>query len=158
RTLAETRATHPPVDPDLDSSLRFHVAHSAQREVEVLHDQLLACFSSDPSLRPRDVIVMVPDVNAYAPHIQAVFGQFTPGDPRFIPFTLADQGVRGKEPLVIALEHLLRLPESRLSVSEILDLLDVAAVRARFGIVEEDMPTLRRWLEGAGVRWGLDAA
>ncbi len=158
RTLAETRATHPPVDPDLDSSLRFHVAHSAQREVEVLHDQLLACFSSDPSLRPRDVIVMVPDVNAYAPHIQAVFGQFTPGDPRFIPFTLADQGVRGKEPLVIALEHLLRLPESRLTVSEILDLLDVAAVRARFGIVEEDMPTLRRWLEGAGVRWGLDAA
>lgn len=56
---------------------------------------------------------------------------------------------------MIALEHLLRLPESRLSVSEILDLLDVAAVRARFGIVEEDMPTLRRWLEGAGVRWGL---
>ncbi|MDF3932192.1 exodeoxyribonuclease V subunit gamma [Pseudomonas citronellolis] len=158
RTLAETRATHPPVDPDLDSSLRFHVAHSAQREVEVLHDQLLACFSSDPSLRPRDVIVMVPDVNAYAPHIQAVFGQFIPGDARFIPFTLADQGVRGKEPLVIALEHLLRLPESRLSVSEILDLLDVAAVRARFGIAEEDMPTLRRWLEGAGVRWGLDAA
>lgn len=158
RTLAETRATHPPVDPDLDSSLRFHVAHSAQREVEVLHDQLLACFSSDPSLRPRDVIVMVPDVNAYSPHIQAVFGQFTPGDARFIPFTLADQGVRGKEPLVIALEHLLRLPESRLSVSEILDLLDVAAVRARFGIAEEDMPTLRRWLEGAGVRWGLDAA
>ncbi|MFV3372393.1 exodeoxyribonuclease V subunit gamma [Pseudomonas sp. NY15435] len=158
RTLAETRATHPPVDPDLDRSLRFHVAHSAQREVEVLHDQLLACFSSDPSLRPRDVIVMVPDVNAYAPHIQAVFGQSTPGDARFIPFTLADQGVRGKEPLVIALEHLLRLPESRLSVSEILDLLDVAAVRARFGIAEEDMPMLRRWLEGAGVRWGLDAA
>lgn len=157
RTLAESRSTWPPVQPEHDQSLRFHVAHSAQREVEVLHDQLLARFSADPSLRPRDVIVMVPDINAYAPHIQAVFGRFASDDPRFIPFTLADQGLRGKEPLVIALEHLLRLPESRFSVSEILDLLDVAALRTRFAIGEEELPTLRRWLEGAGIRWGLDA-
>ncbi|WP_044871327.1 exodeoxyribonuclease V subunit gamma [Pseudomonas sp. LFM046] len=157
RPLAETRETWPPVNPARDRSLRFHVAHSAQREVEVLHDQLLACFSEDPTLRPRDVIVMVPDVNTYAPHIQAVFGQFASEDPRHIPFTLADQGLRGKDPLVIALEHLLQLPDSRFSVSEVLDLLDVVALRARFGIREEELPTLRRWLEGAGIRWGLDA-
>ncbi|ERI50980.1 hypothetical protein N878_24245, partial [Pseudomonas sp. EGD-AK9] len=157
RPLAETRTTWPAFDPARDRSLRFHVAHGAQREVEVLHDQLLACFSEDPTLRPRDVIVMVPDVNTYAPHIQAVFGQFASDDPRHIPFTLADQGLRGKEPLLIALEHLLRLPDSRFSVSEVLDLLDVASLRARFGIAEEELPTLRRWLEGAGIRWGLDA-
>ena len=138
--------------------MRFHIAHSAQREVEILHDQLLASFSEDATLRPRDVIVMVPDVNAYAPHIQAVFGQFASDDPRFIPFTLADQGLRGKEPMIIALEHLLRLPDSRFSVSEILDLLDVAALRQRFAITEDQLPTLRRWLEGAGVRWGLDSS
>ncbi|CAE6932676.1 RecBCD enzyme subunit RecC [Ectopseudomonas oleovorans] len=158
RPLEESRRTWPALRPGEDQSLRFHVAHSAQREVEVLHDQLLDRFSSDPSLRPRDVIVMVPDVNTYAPHIQAVFGQFASDDPRFIPFTLADQGLRGKEPMAIALEHLLRLPESRFSVSEVLDLLDVAALRARFAISEEALPTLRRWLEGAGIRWGLDAA
>lgn len=157
RPLAEARKAWPPVDPAHDSSLRFHVAHSAQREVEVLHDQLLASFSEDPTLRPRDVIVMVPDVNTYAPHIQAVFGQFASDDPRHIPFTLADQGLRGKEPLVIALEHLMQLPDSRFSVSEVLDLLDVAALRMRFGIAEDQLPTLRRWLEGAGIRWGLDA-
>ncbi|WP_435607963.1 exodeoxyribonuclease V subunit gamma [Pseudomonas knackmussii] len=157
RPLAETRKAWPPVDPAHDSSLRFHVAHSAQREVEVLHDQLLASFSEDPTLRPRDVIVMVPDVNTYTPHIQAVFGQFASDDPRYIPFTLADQGLRGKEPLVIALEHLMQLPDSRFSVSEVLDLLDVAALRMRFGIAEDQLPTLRRWLEGAGIRWGLDA-
>lgn len=158
RPLTETRSTWPAVDPARDHSLRFHIAHSAQREVEVLHDQLLASFSEDATLRPRDVIVMVPDVNAYAPHIQAVFGQFASDDPRFIPFTLADQGLRGKEPMIIALEHLLRLPDSRFSVSEILDLLDVAALRQRFAITEDQLPTLRRWLEGAGVRWGLDAS
>lgn len=158
RPLAESCETWPPLDLAHDDSLRFHVVHSAQREVEVLHDQLLASFSADPTLRPRDVIVMVPDVNTYAPHIQAVFGQFARDDSRYIPFTLADQGVRGKAPLVIALEHLLQLPDSRFSVSEVLDLLDVAPLRARFAIDEKQLPTLRRWLEGAGVRWGLDAS
>ncbi len=157
RPLAETRATWAPLDPVADRSLRFHIAHSAQREVEILHDQLLERFSADPTLRPREIIVMVPDVNAYAPHIQAVFGQYAQDDPRFIPFTLADQGQRGCEPLLIAVEHLLKLPEGRLTVGEVLDLLDVPALRARFGIDEGELPTLHRWIEGAGIRWGLDA-
>lgn len=157
RPLAETRALWPAVDPAKDRSVRFHVAHSAQREVEILHDQLLARFSADPGLRPRDVIVMLPDINTYAPHIRAVFGQLGRNDPRYIPFTLTDQGQRGRDPLLIALEHLLKLPDSRFPVSEILDLLDVPALRARFAIKESDLPTLHRWIEGAGVRWGLNA-
>jgi exodeoxyribonuclease V gamma subunit len=157
RPLTETRALWPSVDPLKDRSIRFHIAHSPQREVEILHDQLLARFSADSTLRPRDVIVMVPDVDTYAPHIRAVFGQIARDDSRFIPFTLADQGQRGRDPLLIALEHLLKLPDSRFPVSEILDLLDVPALRARFGIQESDLPTLHRWIEGAGVRWGLNA-
>ncbi len=156
RPLAETRARWPAVKVAQDRSLRFQLAHSAQREVEVLHDQLLDAFDRDPTLRPRDVIVMVPDVNTYAPHVQAVFGQYPADDPRHIPFTLTDQGQRGREPLLIALEHLLGLPDSRLPVSEVLDLLDVPALRGRFGLNETDLPTLRRWIEGAGIRWGLD--
>jgi exodeoxyribonuclease V gamma subunit len=157
RPPKESRDLHPPVKAD-DHSLRFHVAHSAQREVEILHDQLLKAFDDDSRLRPRDVIVMAPDIDAYAPHIEAVFGQFATDDARRIPFTLADRGVRGKAPLVIALEHLLGLPESRFGVGEILDLFDVAAFAARFDLAEHDLPLLKRWLEGAGVRWGLDAA
>lgn len=157
RPLAETRQLWPSVDLAKDRSVRFHVAHSPQREVEILHDQLLARFSADPTLRPRDVIVMVPAIDTYAPHIRAVFGQVQRNDPRYIPFTLTDQGQRGRDPLLIALEHLLKLPDSRFAVSEVLDLLDVPAVRARFAIRESDLPTLHRWIEGAGIRWGLDA-
>jgi exodeoxyribonuclease V gamma subunit len=157
RPLSETRELWPAVDIKVDRSIRFHVAHSAQREVEVLHDQLLARFSNDAQLRPRDIIVMVPDIDSYAPHIRAVFGQLDRDDKRFIPFTLADQGQRGRDPLLIAVEHLLKIPDSRFPVSEILDLLDVPALRARFGIDERDLPTLHRWIEGAGVRWGLNA-
>ncbi|MFA5678938.1 MAG: exodeoxyribonuclease V subunit gamma [Pseudomonas sp.] len=156
RPLAESRALWPAVTPETDTSLRFHLAHSAQREVEILHDRLLDAFDRDPTLKPRDVIVMVPDVNTYAPNVQAVFGQYAKDDPRHIPFTLTDQGQRGQQPLLIALEHLLGLPDSRLPVSEVLDLLDVPALRARFALSEADLPTLRRWIEGAGIRWGLD--
>jgi len=156
RPLSETREHWPALDAAQDHSLRFHIAHSPQREVEILHDQLLDAFASDPMLKPRDIIVMVPDVNTYAPHIQAVFGQYSADDPRAIPYTLADQGQRGQEPLLIALEHLLRLPDSRLPVSEVFDLLDVPALRNRFELDELELPTLHRWIEGAGVRWGLD--
>jgi exodeoxyribonuclease V gamma subunit len=157
RPLAESRATWPAVDPARDRSLRFQVAHSALREVEILHDQLLAAFSEDPTLRPRDILVMVPDVEQYAAAVQAVFGRLDPDDPRHIPFTLSDQASRHRLPLLIALESLLRLPELRLSVSDLLDLLEVPAVRARFAVPESGLPTLRRWIEGAGIRWGLDA-
>ncbi|MEO7053141.1 MAG: exodeoxyribonuclease V subunit gamma [Rhodanobacter sp.] len=145
---------------DGDASLRFHVVHSPQREVEVLHDELLALFEQSARdgqpLAPRDVMVMVPDIQTYAPHVQAVFGRLPASDPRHLPYSVADQSTRASAPLLVALAHLLALPESRFSVSDVLDLLEVPALRTRFGLTVDDLPTLRRWIEGAGIRWGLD--
>ena len=157
RPLADTQAAWPAVNLQNDDSLRFHITHSAQREVEVLHDQLLACFNADPSLKPRDIIVMLPDIDSYAPHIQAVFAQHARDDLRQIPFTLSDQGESSTEPLLIAVQDLLRLPESRLTVTDIMSFLDVPALRQRFSIEETHLPVLQHWLSGAGVRWGLNA-
>jgi exodeoxyribonuclease V gamma subunit len=157
--LPEDPADRPVIAPD--GSIVFHIAHCRQRETEILHDQLLALFADSRArgekLVPRDVIVMVPDIDAYAPHIRAVFGQIPHDDPRYIPYSLADQRERGQNPLMIALEWLLSLPESRCAVSDLLDLLDVPAVRERFRLEETDLPLLHRWIEGAGIRWGLHA-
>jgi exodeoxyribonuclease V gamma subunit len=144
-----------------DRSIVFHSAHSAQREVEVLHDQLLALLARPPesgeaALTPRDIVVMVPDIEPFAPAIRAVFGQYGRHDPRHIPFEIADLRQRGRQPILIALEWLLRQPQ-RASVSELRDLLDVPALAARFGLDAADLPLLTQWLAGAGVRWGLDA-
>ncbi|MCS3423183.1 exodeoxyribonuclease V gamma subunit [Rahnella sp. BIGb0603] len=157
RPLAETQEKWPEIDTLKDESLRFSITHSAQREVEVLHDRLLAALAADPTLKARDIIVMVPDINGYAPHIQAVFGLMERSDPRYIPFTVADQGPRQNNPLLGALESLLTLPQSRFAVSDLLDLLDVPSVRQRFGIGEEQLPLLHRWISAANVRWGLHA-
>ena len=155
-----------PVDPSLRKplpdtrSLHFHVAHSPQREVELLHDQLLALFEQAARegrpLSPRDVMVMVPDISTYAPHVQAVFGRMAADDPRYLPYSVADQSGRGTSPLLTALERLLNLTESRFTASDVLDLLDVPSLRRRFGIGEDDLPTLRRWIAESGIRWGLD--
>ncbi|MDF1629449.1 MAG: exodeoxyribonuclease V subunit gamma [Alcanivoracaceae bacterium] len=144
---------------ELDQSIQFHCSHSPQREVEILHDQLLAAFaasveSSEP-LRPRDIIVMVPDIETYAPHIDAVFG--TAPDAQKIPYTISDRSQRHRMPFAIALEALLNLPRCRFTVSDLLDLLDVAPLRQRFAIAEADLPTLRRWVHESGIRWGLHA-
>ena len=140
-----------------DGSLRFRIGHSAQREVEILQDELLDRFSADPELQPRDVIVMVPDIEAYAPHIDAVFGRLDPGDARYLPYTLSDRSAGAASPLAQAIESLLHLPQWRFTATDILDLLDVPAVRERFGIDESDLPQLARWIDQARIRWGLNS-
>jgi exodeoxyribonuclease V gamma subunit len=139
-----------------DGSLCFVTSHSAQRELEVLHDHLLARFDAEASLLPREVMVMVPDMATFAPHIHAVFGRFRPGESRFVPFSVADTTQR-QSPLVLALEQLLKLPSARVSLADCLSLLEVAAVRQRFGLDEAGVQQLQSWLTAAGVRWGLDA-
>jgi exodeoxyribonuclease V gamma subunit len=144
-----------------DRSIIFHSAHSAQREVEVLHDQLLSLLAEapvpgEPALTPRDIVVMVPDIEPFAPAIRAVFGQYGRFDARHIPFEIADLRQRGLQPVLLALEWLLRQPQ-RASTSELRDLLEVPALAACFGVDAADQPLLARWLAGAGVRWGLDA-
>ena len=52
----------------------MHACHGRQRQVEVLREVLLGLLEDDPTLEPRDIIVMCPDIEAYAPLISASFG------------------------------------------------------------------------------------
>jgi exodeoxyribonuclease V gamma subunit len=141
-----------------DASVTFSVAHSPVRELEVLHDQLLQWFHTSPEpLSPRDVVVMVPDIELMAPAIRAVFGQYKRSDARFIPYDIADLGAQAISPLIHAVEWLLALPQQRSRMSELVELLEVPALAARFGLKEENLPTLTRWMAGSGIRWGLSA-
>ncbi len=145
-----------PLSPS-DRSIVLASTHSAQRELEVLHDALLAWFDADAELQARDVMVMVPDMESFAPHIHAVFGRFARGLPRHIPYSVADTTAR-QSPMVQALEQLLQLPESHISLLDWLSLFEVSAVRHRFGLTPADITQLQEWLSSAGVRWGLDAS
>lgn len=138
-----------------DRSLRVHACHSPMREVEVLHDQLLAMFDADPTLKPRDVIVMVSDINAYSPAIQAVFGN-APGE-RFIPYSISDRSTDQESPILTAFMQLVNLPQSRCLASELLELLETPAMMKRFALNENEFEQAKVWIEQVGIRWGLDA-
>ena len=146
-----------PAEVPRDPSIQFVRAHSAQREVEVLHDRLLGWLDADPTLKARDIMVMVPDMADFVSHIQAVFGRFPKRHLRHLPFSVADTSPR-ELPLVQALDRLLHLPESRVSFADWLALFEVAALRRRFSLSEADVAALRGWLDEAAVRWGLDGA
>lgn len=147
-----------------DRSLELHIAHSPLREVEILHDQLLARFAADGQLTPDQVVVLTPDIERYAPYIEAIFSAKT-GAPRegvgrsstpYIPFSLADRSLRAEIPLIEAFLNLLALPDSRFAAEEILAWLEQPAIATRAGIEAEDLALLRDWLREAGVRWGRD--
>ncbi len=139
-----------------DRSLEVHIAHSPLREVEILHDQLLARFAGNPSLSPDQVVVLTPDIERYAPFIEAVFAP-REGSPR-IPYSLADRSLRAEVPLIEAFLELLMLAQSRFAAEEILAWLEQPAIARRAGIESEDLPLLRDWLREAGVRWGRDGS
>ena len=140
-----------------DDSLRVHSCHGPMREVEVLHDHLLDWFARDPALTPRDVLVMTPDIEAYAPFIQAVFD--SPEDEaQRIPFSLADRGTRQANQVVDVFLKLLNLSATRLEATAVLGILETDVVRNQFSLTESDLDSVREWIRQTNIRWGKDAA
>lgn len=153
--------------PGCAGSVRLAVCRSPRREVEALHDHLLRLFEEIAGLEPRDVVVMTPDVEGYAPLVEAVFGPPAPsgapgeGDggstPR-LPFTLADRPVRKENTTAEALGDFLEAAEGRLDLPAVWDLFELGPVQERFTVAEEARERLRERLAETGVRWGLDGA
>ncbi|MGD8268113.1 MAG: exodeoxyribonuclease V subunit gamma, partial [Desulfobacterales bacterium] len=147
----------PAVDTVPDLSIQVHACHGPMREIEVLHDQLLALLHRHPDLEPRDILVLTPDIELYAPYIQAVFGAQT--DERLhLPFSIADRPLENASPLVEALDRLLDLRASRFTRSEILTLLEFGPLRQQFDITETDLALIADWTDQVHIRWGLDGA
>lgn len=139
----------------VDTSIVAHSCHGPLREVEVLRDQLLFAFDADPNLAPEDVAVMTPDIDEYAPLIDAVFG-LDPEEPGFIPYKIADRRVRVSNPAAEALLRMLELTAGRMKASDVLDLLQLEPVRDKLEIGPEELPALRRLVRDSGIRWGID--
>ncbi|MBN6710302.1 exodeoxyribonuclease V subunit gamma [Haemophilus haemoglobinophilus] len=152
RILDLTPSKHKPLNQvENDRSLTFHSCYSPMREVQALQDYLLHLFNQDKDLTPKDVVVMVADIDKYTPYIQAVFSQ---GE-HYIPYSIADSKLSENDTLVSAFLQLLNLKESLFSAEEVLAFLDLPAIRQRFNISLEDLAQIRHWVEHSGIRFGL---
>ncbi len=148
--------SHERLETQRDSSLVLASCAGATRELEALKDHLLQQMDEDRSLRPRDILVLAPDIGKFAPGIKAVFGTSAPGE-QALPFHVADRGPR-EQPLCDALLRLCELVRSRRTATELLSLLEQPALAERFDLDAEELARLRGICLKSGVRWGLDAA
>lgn len=135
-----------------DQSVQVHRCHSRMREVEVVHDVLLKIFKTQRDLAPHRVVVMAPNIDEYAPLVDAVFG--TRGQ---IPYRITGRSFAGSDSEWRAVNAWLDLVGGRVSSLDILDLLNSDPVRLHFEFDADDLKTLRQWVVDSGVRWGIDA-
>jgi exodeoxyribonuclease V gamma subunit len=140
-----------------DPSLRIHACHTRQRELEVLRDALFDAIDKD-GVRPGDIVVMAPDIQAYLPLIPAVFDAPGTARERLLPYHLADVPVARSHPLFAVFDTLLGLGASRITAPEVVDLLGVTEVQAALQLDAGDADTLGEWLRNSRVAWALDGA
>lgn len=141
------------------ASIEFHACHGRVRQVEVLRDLLLTRFAADPTLTPRDVVVMCPDVEEFAPLVRAAFGPGAADHPASrLRVRLADRSLLRTNPVLDVVGHVLSLADGRVTASEVLDLLSADPVRRALRIDDDDLETLHSWVAEGGARWGIGAA
>lgn len=149
-----------------DRSLQVHACHGAARQIDVLREVLVGLLEDDPTLEPRDIVVMCPDIETYAPLISAGFGlgeliADDDADDGLHPahrlrVRLADRAASSTNPLLSVAVALVELAGGRATASQVIDLLSRAVCRRRFGFGDDDLARITRWVAEAGVRWGID--
>lgn len=132
-----------------DGSIGIFACHSRPREVEVLKDRLLDALQRDPKLELRDIVVMAPDIEQYAPYISAVFDD--------IQHAVADRSLRLSNPALDAFINFLEVCQSRFGWLAVFDLLARDTVFPGFGLSETDLELIKHWLMATQVRWGQSA-
>ena len=140
--------------PD-DNSLEFHPCPGQLRQVQIVRDRLLQLLAADPSLEPRDILVMTPAVDRFAPLVASVFGDrdATGVD---LPWRLTDRSQQSEAGIGRSLLFLLRLAGERLTASSLETLLESPSLQQRFAMSSEELAELHCVLQRCGFRWGLD--
>ena len=165
RLHADLRADRPPqaepadpLDPR-DQSIQVHGCHGPARQAEILREAILTLLADDPTLQPRDILVMCPDLRTFAPLLAATFAATGPGTPLAdLRVRIADRSPEQDNEVLATLGAALDLIEGRALRSELLDLVARAPVRTRYRLSEDDLVRLDRLSVGVGARWGLDSA
>ncbi len=139
-----------------DASLRIHDCHGKVRQLEVVRDQLLDALAADATLRPHDLLLLVPDAGEWAASVDAVFGVPSDETPQ-IPFHVADRSRRSVQPAAEAFLRLLALEGGRFARSEVFALLEHPLVRRAAGLTDLEVESLRDVTERVNIHWGYDA-
>lgn len=134
-----------------DGSVTINGCFTPVREVEVLYNYLVEQVDgSKQPISPRDILVLVTDIDLYAPYIKAVFNHA----PYTFPFTIADETITADNNMFTALQDILNLDAQFFKAEDILNLLESPYVRKRFQIL--DVEAIRTAIRQAGIFFSMD--
>ena len=137
-----------------DGSIQVHLCHGPTRQVEVLRDAVLHLMAADPSLTPRDILVICPNLERFGPLLEPLISLDLNG--QALAVTVLDPAGSSHTPIAAALTALLEVIGGRLTRSEVAGLLAHEPIRSRFGFTEDEVATAMDWFDDLGVRWGLN--
>ncbi|MGA4668616.1 exodeoxyribonuclease V subunit gamma [Propionibacteriaceae bacterium Y1923] len=150
----------PVSSPAPDGTITFLPSHGPNRQVEVLRDHLCGLFEDDPTLEPRDVAVLCPNLDAYSSVLDAllVADVTTPDAHPGYELRVQVSHDRARQPngVLGLLDRVLALRSSRATWQDLFDLCMSTPVATRWGFAEEGGQQLKQLLSKADIRWGLD--
>jgi exodeoxyribonuclease V gamma subunit len=138
-----------------DHSLEFHACPGPLRQVQIVRDRLLQLLHDDPSLEPRDILVMTPQVDRLAPLVGAVFAD-SEATGVVLPWRLTDRSLQGEGGIARTLLALLPLAGERLTATGLEAVFACPALQERFSLSATETGRLGALLQRIGFRWGLD--
>jgi exodeoxyribonuclease V gamma subunit len=134
-----------------DGSITINGAYTPVREVEVLYNYIASLIDQKQVvLAPKDIVVLISDVDLYAPYIHAVFGNA----PHKIPYTIADESYTSGVSLFNTLQELLSFDTNSFKAEAVLQLLDAPLIRKRFKL--DEVSFLRDTIRQAGIIYSKD--
>jgi exodeoxyribonuclease V gamma subunit len=141
-------------DKDCDSIV-FSSCHSEVRELQVLYDYILHALNENPELQPSEILVMMPQIEKYAPYINAVFGH-PESELLKIPFCLSDSKKSMTNDIASYLIKLIDLGQARVTAGEVMELLENEDIAYKFNIYDGDKELLSQFVLDTNVAWGVN--
>ncbi len=139
-----------------DSSLVFVGCAGKWREVQLIRDQLLQWLADDTTLQPRDILIMTPQINNYAPIISSIFNDISATGVE-LPWRLTDRSQQHNSEITQFLLQFLQLASSRFTATGLDSLLSNPAFQEKQQLNQEEIDSISNYLQQAGFRWGIDS-
>ncbi|MGN7203826.1 exodeoxyribonuclease V subunit gamma [Pedobacter sp. SAFR-022] len=136
-----------------DGSLVISSCFTPVREVEALYNYLVHLIDNrQGNLSARDIVVMVTDMDTYAPYIKAIFNNA----PHRFPYSLADENYSASDSIAAALLAVLSINAENFKAEQVMQLLDSGYLRKRFRF--SNLPLIRKVVAAANFRFGIEGA
>ncbi|MTI88056.1 MAG: hypothetical protein FH748_08820 [Balneolaceae bacterium] len=132
-------------------SIRLHSCHNRRREVEVLKDEVLRFLDDYPQFNLQDVLVLVPDADAYASTLSTIFGQ----SKEELALPITNLNAYASDTVEYTIQQLLDVLGSDFKVTEVLQLLVLKPVKEKFGITDSELDLVEEWIIRNKIFFGL---